>query len=166
MQCFSKSHRYDSHLFTMLPKSDTADSVLPYSAFEDKYRYNGKYVHERNLEYEIKQVIEAENKTNDTDIICKCEKKLIVTDKFKKRRASLLQRWVVMKKLGLLEQCEIFDGVNNNGQYVTSCVQRLWERDLRSYLIYFNATNDSDDNFFMGIQLNIAFFMQTIYVVN
>lgn len=68
--------------------------------------------------------------------------------------AMLLRTWIVMKKLGPIEQCEIYH--DDKYYYNVRLVQKLWNTDLFKYTVY-----HLDDNMFKDMS-NIALLLKDI----
>ena len=67
----------------------------------------------------------------------------------------LLKTWITMKKIGVIENCQIYD--QNEYLYNLRLVQKLWDIDLKKYI----ECNGGDNNMFKNTK-NIRLFMKDI----
>ena len=71
---------------------------------------------------------------------------------------ALLIKWVVMKKLGILEHCEIYDNALN-----VALVQKLYQIDLWNYISPFKySEEEKKEEIFKNIEENVALLMATL----
>eukprot|EP01084_Bolivina_argentea_P274403 467713_1 len=128
------------------------NNLLSQKQFNTKYKYENTIIETEN-NYKISKIRMNNNNT------FKAMKTRIISqgEKYKDERKNaddILSKWIVMRDLGILKECEIY-----NNKYSIHCVQKLWHTDLDTYI-----QNNANNNMFSPdkINENIALLMKSI----
>eukprot|EP01084_Bolivina_argentea_P045245 83292_1 len=106
---------------------NNGNGLLPMNKFDEKYKYENIIMKTEN-NYIINKITNINNgkvKAMKTYNMRKGEK----YNSDRKEANDLLTKWIVMRNLNILNECEIY-----NGKYAIHCVQKLWDTDLETYI--------------------------------
>eukprot|EP01084_Bolivina_argentea_P302715 522562_1 len=120
-------------LDTRIPKifshfDDTnGNDLLSLKQFNKKYKYENTIIETTN-NYTINKISDVSNgefKAMKIRNISQGEK----YENDRKHVNDILSKWIIMRNLGILKECEIY-----NDKYSINCVQKLWDIDLKTYI--------------------------------
>eukprot|EP01084_Bolivina_argentea_P302713 522560_1 len=103
------------------------NDLLSCKHFNIKYKYENTIIQTTNkLKIsKIKVIKDGKFKAMKTCTIAKGE----TYEDDRKNVNDLLSKWILMRNLGILKECEIY-----NDKYSINCVQKLWDIDLKTYI--------------------------------
>ena len=134
----------------LIKQDGLGNDVLSIQEFDKRYKRTGQNLASLNIKF----VIEKIKDRNDENIVKVA--KQAKRDKQSDFCDELLIKWIVMKKLGILEDCELYSDDKS-----VILVQKFWKTDLYRY-IYFCEHSKTNENMFTNIEENVALFMKTI----
>eukprot|EP01084_Bolivina_argentea_P132710 234195_1 len=132
------------NVFDKLSDSN-GNNLLSFSEFGTKYKYENTIMQTENG-YKISQIKVIDNNNNNIGEVnqtINLKSKAMKTFNYGINNIDeaddLLSKWIVMKQLGILQECDIY-----TNEYSIHCVQKLWHTDLETYI----QTNPNNNNMF------------------